>query len=102
MEGAAIGAAGLLGVILVGFLAGCMVLSLLVFLAKAFVGVVKFVFSFVVGVVVLGFLAPILLPVLFAIAVPILALAPIFFAFLAVPIIIGLAMIHGLFALIFG
>ncbi len=102
MQGEAIGTAQYWIVMLVGFLAGCLILSLLVFLARFFVGIVKFVFSFIVGIVILGFLAPFLLPVLFAISIPILALAPIFFVFLAIPIVIGLALIHGLFTLIFG
>ncbi len=101
MELVGAGMAGVLVVMLAGFLIGCMVLGLLMFIGKVFIGLVKFAFGVVVGLVVLGILLPILLPVLFAISIPAMALAPIFFVFLLIPIVIGLTLIKGLFLMVF-
>lgn len=101
MELVGVGLAGLLGIMLAGFFAGCVVLGLLVFIGKVFLGLVKIAFGLIVAIVVLGILGPILLPLLFAITIPALVLAPVFFVFLFIPIAIGLAMIKGLFAMVF-
>ena len=101
MELVGVGLAGLLAIMMAGFFAGCFVLGLLLLIGKVFVGLVKFAFGLVLFVVLLGIFGPILLPLLFAITIPALVLAPIFFVFLFIPIAIGLALIKGLFAVIF-
>ena len=100
MELIGAGMAGVAGVMLAGFLIGCLVLGMLFFIGKVFIGLVKFAFGVVVALVLLGILLPILLPVLFAISVPALALAPIFFVFLFIPVLIGLMLIKGLFLMV--
>lgn len=100
MELIGAGMAGVATVMLAGFLIGCMVLGLLMLIGKVFIGLVKFAFGVVIALVLLGILLPILLPVLFALSIPAMALAPVFFVFLLIPILIGLALIKGLFLMV--
>jgi len=101
MELVTVGAAGVMALMLAGFFAGCLLLGVLVLIGKVMVGLVKIAFGVLLAIVVLGIFGPILLPILFGVFIPALMLAPIFFVFLFIPIMIGLALIKGLFALVF-